>query len=277
LCNICVERGRETSDYVIHTHDFSELVIITSGKATHVIGDEEYTVKPGDAFVINGDVAHGYRNVQELELFNIPFHADRVFQNHAELKKLAGFQALFILEPYYRRDHEFKSRLTLSPMKLIYADQLFRLMENEFVEQKEGFQQAVEGLFLSLVVLLSREYFAVENDMSERLKSLAETVAYIENHYTQPLGLVELSEMAHFSPRHFARVFKQNYLLTPRDYIVKLRMNEARKLLADNRLSIGQVAGLSGFSDSNYFSRIFKKEMGVAAKEYRKKFSVQNN
>ena len=140
-CSICVEKGRKTSDFAIHTHDFSELVIITSGRATHIIDSQEYTVQEGDTFVINGDILHGYKNVEELQLYNIPFISDRVFVNNSELKKMAGFQTLFVLEPYYRKEHEFESRLVLPPLKLKYAKELLCLMENEFKDEKEGFIQ----------------------------------------------------------------------------------------------------------------------------------------
>lgn len=269
-CCICVDKGRKTADFAVHTHDFSELVIVTSGKATHFIGSQEYTVKEGDAFVINGAIQHGYKNVEELQLYNIPFISDKVFVNNNELKKMAGFQALFVLEPYYRKEHEFESRLALPPLKLKYARELLGLMENEFKEEKEGFVQAVHGLFIALVTFLSREYISLKNKASERMISFAETVAYMEVNYLRQPGLHELADMAYFSPRHFVRVFKQNYQQTPNDYLLNLRIKHACTLLRDKSRSIGQIAEESGFSDSNYFSRIFRKKTGAAPSEFRR-------
>lgn len=269
-CSICVDKGRKTSDFAVHTHDFSELVIITSGKATHFIDSQEYTVQEGDTFVINGDVLHGYKNVEELQLYNIPFLPERVFANNCELKKMAGFQTLFVLEPYYRKEHEFKSRLALSPAGLKYARELLVLMENEFNEEKEGFMQAVQGFFIALVTFLSREYITIKNYTSRRMISFAEAVAYIESSYTKSIRLQELADMAYFSPRHFVRVFKQNYLLTPNDYMLTLRIKHACVLLRDKDRNMAQIAEESGFTDSNYFSRLFRKKTGFTPSEFRR-------
>lgn len=269
-CHICVDKGRKTSDFAVHTHDFSELVIITSGKATHIIGPEEYTVREGDIFVVNGDILHGYKNVDNLQLYNIPYIPERVFKGSYDLKKLAGFQVLFILEPYYRKEHEFESRLTLPPHKLNYVKELLALMDKEFTDEKEGFIQAVHGFFIALVAFLSRECVSAGGKASEQLIGFAEAVAYMENNFRRNISLKELADMAFYSPRHFARVFKQNYFFTPAEYLLNLRIKQASRLLKDESKSMVQVAEESGFSDSNYFSRVFRKKTGQTPSEFRR-------
>ena len=101
--------------YPRHTHDFSELVIVTGGKGIHFIGDEEYTVRTGDVFVIHGDRAHGYSRLEDLLLFNILFDLDILGPGGEELKEISGYHALFKWEPRLRTKHRFESRLSLSP------------------------------------------------------------------------------------------------------------------------------------------------------------------
>ena len=68
---IRVIRRDPQPEYPIHTHDFSELVIVLKGHGTHFTGKNEFQVGAGDLFVIHGDLAHGYRDLDNLVLINV--------------------------------------------------------------------------------------------------------------------------------------------------------------------------------------------------------------
>ncbi|MBQ8849346.1 MAG: helix-turn-helix domain-containing protein [Clostridia bacterium] len=72
------------------------------------------------------------------------------------------------------------------------------------------------------------------------------------------------------SPAHFIRSFKRAYGTTPQSYRISCQLTYAKNLLFDTELSICAVAEQCGFSDAFYFSRLFKKHMGVTPTEYRK-------
>jgi AraC family L-rhamnose operon transcriptional activator RhaR/AraC family L-rhamnose operon regulatory protein RhaS len=102
---------------------------------------------------------------------------------------------------------------------------------------------------------------------------IAESITYIENNYTQSLTIDKIAQKAHLSRRHFTRIFKENYHLSPYEYIMNLRMKHASKLLRNSNLKITFVASQSGFDDPNYFSRIFKSKKGMTPSKYRKKYN----
>lgn len=68
-------------------------------------------------FFIHSDISHGYKNVQNIEYINVMFHPDQLLQL-PELKLLPGFQALFYLEPFFRKEMYFKGMLSLQPAQL---------------------------------------------------------------------------------------------------------------------------------------------------------------
>jgi hypothetical protein len=105
-------------DYPIHRHSFSELVIILGGEAIHTTDLEEYPIYAGDVFVINGDIAHGFKNVNNISLCNIKYSHKILMEKSLELRQMSGFQALFVLEPYYREGKKFKNKLRLPTDKL---------------------------------------------------------------------------------------------------------------------------------------------------------------
>lgn len=265
-----IQRASIFSPYHVHTHDFSELVVITGGSATHIVNSDAYPIRAGHVFVVDKRCAHGFTDVESLNFFNVMYDADQFLVTGSELKKLPGFQALFILEPFYRKDHKFNSKLELSPEKLMDAENLLNIISQEYAQAGEGFKTMIQAYFTALVIFLSREYAESSSVLSERLLRIADAIVYIEQYYTDSIKLDDLAAKAFMSTRHFIRVFKQNYNVTPMEYIINLRLKHACNLLKTSRLSITDIALESGFSDSNYFTRLFKQEYGVVPSKYKK-------
>ncbi|MFB9329280.1 AraC family transcriptional regulator [Paenibacillus aurantiacus] len=92
---------------------------------------------------------------------------------------------------------------------------------------------------------------------------------YIEEHYTEEISLEEVADYVHLNPHYFSKVFKQGVGDTFIDYVTGLRIERAKTLIADERLSLKEVCFEAGYRDPNYFSRVFKKVTGVTPTEYR--------
>jgi AraC family transcriptional regulator of adaptative response / methylphosphotriester-DNA alkyltransferase methyltransferase len=103
-----------------------------------------------------------------------------------------------------------------------------------------------------------------DEDLSERV------VAYTEAHYTEPLTLSEIAAHLNISPFHMQRVFKRIKGFTPAEQLTRIRLNEATKMLAREKPTIEQIAGLVGFSNPSHFSSVFKRTTGVSPSDYRK-------
>lgn len=259
-------------DFPIHAHDFAELVIITEGQGMHQIEGDSYAVKAGDVYVIKGDTPHGFNDVEQLKLYNIMYLPDDIFLQFDELKKMPGFQALFILEPFYRHDHEFQSKLVLNKGELNYVKNILSTIIPEYEEKKPGFKSLLKAYLTILLVYLSRKYKVKDSRLSREIMKIAESIIYIENNYTQELRIDGIAAKANLSRRHFTRIFKQNYFLSPYEYIINLRLRHACGLLKNSTMTITNIAEASGFSDPNYFSRHFKNKKGLTPSEFRRKY-----
>jgi AraC-like DNA-binding protein len=256
-------------DYPIHRHSFSELVIILGGEAIHTTDLEEYPIYAGDAFVINGDIAHGFKNVNNISLCNIKYSHKILMEKSLELRRMSGFQALFVLEPYYREGKKFKNKLRLPMDKLCILEPILHSLLQEYKTQGEAYDAMAEFLFMQVAITLSREYKNVDSYSLRQILRLAEAVSFIENNYKEQIRLKELSEIAHLSSRQFLRVFKDNYGISPAKYIIQLKLEHARRLMFDSSINISEIAFLSGFSDTNYFSRQFKNKFNLSPKAFR--------
>lgn len=259
-----------THEYFVHSHDFSELVVILQGSAVHIIEGREYPVTAGQVFLIHSGVSHGYKNVDGIEYINVMFQPEQLLQL-SELRLLPGFQALFYIEPFYRKEMNFKGMLTLNQAQLQEATRLLDLILTEYELQPQGYRLMIRSYFTALVGLLSRYYQIGSGADDNKALRIGEAVTYIEEHFLQPITLQAMADKAYLSTRQFQRVFTRNYHTTPMDYVIRKRLDYSCTLLRHPNLSISQVALESGFRDQNYYARQFRKVYNCTPSEYRKK------
>lgn len=98
---------------------------------------------------------------------------------------------------------------------------------------------------------------------------------FIEHHYAEELSLQGMSERFYLSREYISRRFKQQYGVNLSEYLLSIRMREAKRLLETSRQRIYEVAQAVGFSDDKYFRKVFKKQVGVTPNEYREQFQRQ--
>lgn len=267
----------KSNTYPIHSHNFSELVIIMEGSSDHIIESQKYVVKKGDVFVIKGNIQHGYYQPSaDFFLCNVIYRRKELLKREHDLKKMAGFQTLFILEPYFRTQHQFKSKLHLQKIAFKFVEKILKEMIKIFDRERENYKIRLETYFRTLLIFLSEQFINLtandsNSQRSTRLIKLAETIAYIEKNYLEEITVKTLAEKAALSERHFTRVFKENYHTTPINYIIRLRIKHACQLLKNTDYTISRIAMESGFSDSSYFSRCFKKIKGISPSKFRSK------
>lgn len=265
-----IQRGQHDCDFFMHDHkDFTELVIVLSGSATHIVNDESYPISRGDVFVVGGNTAHSYVDISDFHIYNIMFRPESVNFSQYDITKSIGFHALFMVEPHFNRQHGFKNKLKLSPADFVIVKELADRMHDEYHAHNDGSETIVGAMFLILAVTLSRLYSFDDKSTKNNVINIAKTASYIENHFSEELSIAALADLVHYSERHFARLFKETYNMTPVDYILSLRIKHACTLLSDTDLPISEISLQSGYSDNNYFSRVFKKKIGVTPSQYR--------
>ncbi|WP_214814528.1 response regulator [Exiguobacterium sp. s196] len=120
---------------------------------------------------------------------------------------------------------------------------------------------------------LSRALADVVKESSE--DPIAQIGTYIEQHFAEELSLQGMSERFYLSREYISRRFKQQYGVNLSEYVLTIRMNEAKRLLKTSRQRIYEVAQAVGFSDDKYFRKVFKKQVGVTPNEFREQVQRQ--
>lgn len=264
-----LQYGGHEDEVFIHSHeDFTELVIVLEGSAVHIVNNERFEIKKGDVFVMNKGVFHGYEEPQNFKICNIMFRTETFISENYDIRLLPGFHALFLLEPKYNIENGFRSRLKLSPAAFSEIERLIKCCANEYFGSASGRKTMVRSYFLQIVVHLSRLYGT--NVHHKEIEGISNAAAFMETHYMEDIRTDELLNVSHYSQRHFIRLFSATYNITPQQYLLSIRIRHACNMLRDKTLSITEIATRCGFNDSNYFCRIFKKNIGMTPSAYRK-------
>ena len=270
-----IQYGGHEEKMFIHGHaDFFELVIVLDGSAEHVVGDERFTVKKGDVFVMGKDIQHGYDNTVNFRICNIMFRPDALLNGDNDIKQCPGFHALFLLEAQLNNAQSFKSRLKLAPADFSELEHLLDRTVDEYSADRAGKKTMLLSCFMQIVVKLSRLYDAPAKQ--REISGIADAAAFMENHYMEDITIEQVLEISHYSQRHFIRLFSAVYNITPQKYLMNIRIRRACALLRESRLPITEIALRCGFSDSNYFSRAFRKAYGITPSQYRNSPSADN-
>jgi AraC family transcriptional regulator len=102
--------------------------------------------------------------------------------------------------------------------------------------------------------------------------TLRQVLDYIRSHLSQDLSIIDLAQVAGMSPYYFLRLFKKSMHVTPRQYIIQTRIDQAKELLRSRELSIADIALECGFTSQSHFTNVFRQVTDTTPNIYRRDF-----
>jgi len=104
---------------------------------------------------------------------------------------------------------------------------------------------------------------------------LADVAAWLTNNLGEKINTELLAAKANVCPRHFSRLFRQSFGDTPAEFVEKLRLGEARRLLAETGTRVEKLSTAVGFSSADAFRRAFLRRFGITPTQYRQTFPFE--
>ncbi|MBE9109048.1 helix-turn-helix transcriptional regulator [Nodosilinea sp. LEGE 07298] len=171
-------------------------------------------------------------------------------------------------------------RIQLLPQFMDTADSFIQslvlALKAEVVSGGLGSSLLVDNLKTALVIHLLRDYCETQPRLSSIASGLSkakrnQVKEYVDANLHQDLKLVELAAIAQISPAYFARLFKQSEGISPHQYILQRRVEQAQALLRHSELSLAEIAVRVGFCDQSHLTRCFKRLVGVTPTQFRQR------
>ena len=253
-----------------HDHDYSEIAVILKGRCVHLSGGQSVPIQAGDLLVVHPGTTHTYDQFEQMEMVNIIYDARRLYMPILDGSRMPLFQILFPDDPE-KIHRSAEPVLHLEPDAFDAVWSMIRNLEMELQSSRPGKNLYSLALFQQIVVILCRLYSGT--DQLETMPSqIEEAVGWINTHYRQTFSIDQLARKVCMSRRNFFLQFRNTAGCSPVQYLIRLRISKATELLLYSELSIGDIAAQCGFSDSNYFCKLFRAQTGMSPRQFR----VQN-
>lgn len=240
---------------VQHSHHCSELFYVIDGQGQFLIENETYPVSANDLVIVNPNILH-----------------TEVSYNSSPLKYIVlGIEGLELTANSSNDNPNF-CIINLKNISDIILSHL-KSMLSEIETKNPGYDIVCQNLMEILIVLLGRQtnFSTMLIPIKKKTSKLCDSAKkYIDSHYQENITLDDLAKINHVSKYHLVHTFTEEYGISPINYLIHKRLEEAEHLLSTTDLPLSLISYTTGFSSSSYFAQIFKKQKGCSPRDYRK-------
>ncbi|MFN7946553.1 MAG: helix-turn-helix domain-containing protein [Blastocatellia bacterium] len=155
-------------------------------------------------------------------------------------------------------------------------NEVLRTISAELTEAAAGWREVIGSLISQLAVYLLRAHINVHRSEEVELsrvgivdRRLRRAIEFMHDNCERDLSLSEIAAAAYLSAFHFARLFKKITGTTPHVFLASLRIEKARRLLAESDLSIAEVGARVGYNSQSHFTKIFRESAGLTPQVFR--------
>lgn len=237
-----------------HYHKDAEIIKVISGTVQIYTGTKQYTLKENDIIFFSPFSIHA----AEAETDIVETHA--LTFDPSILKDEVDYSYTRDTHCIFRTNHP--QNLEINKV----FDDIFSAYWNKPSAYK---LRITAGLMLLSGLLIECNFIPADNNVLLKFRTLP-AIEYIKENYNKEIRIDELSSMLNFCSDHFIRIFKAENKKTPFEYIIDYRIEEALKLLLDNKYSVSEIANMTGFSSSSHFIKVFKQKLNTTPGKYQK-------
>lgn len=242
-------------------HDYLEITFVEAGSGRLYVENTSYAAGQGDAFVLSNAECHYVeaRGAAGLDLISIYFLGDLVCN-----PGLAGV-ALGYLRVFLDRGADYSHKIAAGTPESRAVRSTIDTLYSQLVDRRPFWELAARNAVLELLLRLVRYYDAGGQLRTARRRSktqfghLKAVFDYLRVHYTDKIILDDVARRAKMNRYHFCRTFRRYTGMPLTEFVHRLRVQRAQKLLRATDMTITQVALEVGFDSHSHFDRVFKR------------------
>lgn len=230
-----------------------QLLYVAAGKAHFFLNEEDVIVTAGHMVLYQPKEVqrYVYYGVDQTEVFWVHFTG-------SDVKNILKSYGIPLTE------HVFYTG------QLPAYKNLFQKMILELQTCKPHYEELLSLLLRQLFILLSRQLQDGHKAADHIQSEIESAIRYFSNNYQTDIVIDQYAASIHRSTAWFIRNFKHYTGMTPMQYIISVRMTNAQRLLGTTEYNITEIASVVGYDNPLYFSRLFKKQIGLSPTDYRK-------
>ena len=252
----------------LHIHEFIELVYTQSGEGWHEINGERFEVSKGDIIFINYGNDHVIHSDTGMVYYNILFTPG--FLSTELTSSRNAFDLLMLSSFKCFSQTDVHPKFTYTGDELLLTETVISQMHNEYINKKTGYDEVLKSYMTILMTSIFRKMETL-SPLPEKSKIPAEMLEFIENHYREKITINTLANRCFYNPSYFSRIFKETYGMTLTQYISEKRFDKARELLKTTKMTVEQIAIMSGYKNTAAIYKQFKTKLGITPHEFRTK------
>jgi len=251
-------------------HDHFEMVYMKKGNAVFEIAGHPAPIGPNDIIIIKPYQKHKFIVKSEsgcdFIVLNFKFE-NRLNKDYSEIS----------LEDFlnFVNSKETGAFISLKVNQkndiIVILDKILKEKENNDIGSDFLSHLLVMELFVFISRALKMEWENSIKNKSPKLKELIQaSVNYIHNNYERDISIADISKYVFLSAGYFTRAFKEEMGTSPLSYLLKVRIDRAKEMLATTEMKVSDIAIGVGFSTQQRFNEVFKSYTGMTPLQYRK-------
>lgn len=239
---------------ILHTHLCTEIFYVTKGKGLFSLDNKTFSVQEDDLVIINPLISHTERGLKNIKFEYIVMGIEGLAFFSTEQDEEQGCSIV----NYRNYKHEV----------LFYLKTMLLEVKTKDTEYQSLCQNLLEVLIINL---MRRSQTKLEVAPINKVnKDCVFIEKYIDAHFKEEITLDKLSEVTFLNKYHIVHSFSKYKGISPINYMIQKRIEEAKLLLVTTNIQISEIAIVVGFSSQSYFAQSFKKITGMSPIQYRK-------
>lgn len=247
----------------LHWHRELELIRVRTGKIKIYLNNIPYTVNAGEQLIIQGGTLH--RGEPDDCIYECV-----VFDPYMLCKHKNDIAGNYIM-PIITRTVDISPLIIKKSETYISVNALFKELDKPVTGNELNIYSLLYRLFSSLY----KEGMICKSETADRSEKQNRTVNkmldWAENNFSKNITLADMARVGSLNEKYLCRLFKNYTSMTPIEYINSLRIENACHLMIHSDFSVTDAALESGFNDSSYFTKLFKRLKGITPSAYKKR------
>jgi AraC-like DNA-binding protein len=245
----------------LHGIDQNILIYCIEGTGWVQIGEERFNISSGEFFVVPAKTSHSYAANED--------HAWTIYWIHYKGKVFDAITTLMAKEL-----KGYKGSVNYSSKRIELFEEIYSNLERGYSIENFYYSNMCSWYYLSSFLFNNK--FSIATPIENRdVSGIA--IDFMQQHLNQILTLTEIARSVNLSVSHFAAIFHKRTGFAPIEYFNHLKIQKAAQYLQFTEDRVKEIGNNLGIEDSYYFSRLFKKLMGISPNEYRKRMSREGH